>query len=567
MTGREIERETEMTHGFLAAGNMNIECLGQCVDMGHCKQYNNLLSKFPKDQVLLNEDEQVTFLDGYIYNKDLIIQNSNGDWQHAFAHAVKKDVQKCLQTLRGGFCGYQYDKRENSLIAFTDQTSVKALYYYTDGTRWMISNHLVYMVEVLKANHIAYNFHELAAQYMLTYGYMLDDSTFIKEIHRLLPGQYIRIEKGKAVATRYHSIQNVELQISEVEAVEKLDMAFREAIRREFDKDKEYGYRHLVDLSGGLDSRMVSWVAHDMGYVDQVNFTYSRTDYHDERISKQIAAYLGHEYLFKPLEDLKWMYDLDEITEQNNGAALYTGITGGKRMLSLLRMDQFGIEHTGMLGDVIIGTYHNKATAHSKPVFGMNAYSGRLKYKFNEKILDEYPNQEMFCIYTRGILAMLSTYMIRQHYIETASPFMDVDFMDIVFSLPFDYRYNHYIYLKWMLEKYPESTQFGWEKWGGIKPREYHIFLRKMKTTQRLLSQALCKALKMQDKDSMNPNEYWYQKNKNIQKYYRNYYDMGINHSVLNEDLKKDISRMFEEGNVTEKSMALTVLAVINQYF
>lgn len=554
-------------HGFIAAKGLNIECLGQYEDTGYYSQYNNLLNKFPKDQIFLDEDNQISFLDGYVYNKDAIIRNDTEDWRHAFAHAMRQDTQKCLQTLRGGFCGYQYDKKDSSLIAFTDQVSVKALYYYTDGTCWMISNHLAYMVEVLKANKITYNFHELAAQYMLTYGYMLDDSTFIKEIHRLLPGQYIHIEEGKTVATRYHSIQNVETLISEDEAVEKLDTAFREAIRREFEKDKEYGYRHLVDLSGGLDSRMISWVAHDMGYTDQVNFAYSRVNYHDEKISKQIAVYLEHEYFFKPLEDLKWMYDLEEITTQNNGAALYTGITGGRRALSLLRMNQFGIEHTGMLGDVIIGTYHDKATAHSKPVFGMNAYSNRLKYQYDEKILEEYPCQEIFCIYTRGILGMSSTYMTRQHYIETASPFMDVDFMDIVFSLPFDYRYNHYIYLKWIKEKYPKAAEFGWEKWGGIKPKESHIFLRKVKTTQRLLRQMACKALKHENADSMNPIEYWYQHNIELQDFYEKYYSDNIGASAIGEELRQDIQNMFENGGATEKGMALTVLAIVKKYF
>lgn len=568
ITGQEIERETEMTHGFLAAGNMNIECLGQCVDMGHCKQYNNLLSKFPKDQMFLDEDERVTFLDGYIYNKDSIIQNNDRDWQHAFAHAVKEDAQKCLQTLRGGFCGYQYDKKENSLIAFTDQVSVKALYYYADGTRWMISNHLAYMVEVLKANGIPYSFHELAAQYMLTYGYMLDDSTFIREIHRLLPGQYVHILDGQISVKRYYIIPNEEIQMTEQEAVEKVDAAFREAIRREFEKDKEYGYQHLVDLSGGLDSRMVSWVAHDMGYTDQLNVTYSKSDYYDDKISKEIADYLNHEYLFKSLDDAKWLYDIDEIVEHNNGAALYTGITGGRRLLRTLNTDKFGIEHTGMIGDAILSTfYHDRAFNYGKPQLGLHKYSETLSYEFDDAVTKDYPCQEMFAINTRGILGAQSSYIIRQHYVETASPFMDVDFLESAFSLPFEYRNRHHIYLKWMLEKYPEATKFGWEKWGGIRPMESHIFFRKVKTVQRLLWQVVCKAVKIESNDNMNPIEYWYQKDRAIQKYYQSYYDDNIKHTVLNEDLKRDISFMFQQGSVAEKGMALTVLAIIKKYF
>lgn len=557
-----------MAHGFLAAGNMNIECLGQYEDMGACRQYNYLLNRFPKDQVFLDEEGQISFLDGYIHNKDAIHVNGMNDWQHDFAQAMREDPVKCLRTLRGGFHGYIYDKQDFCLTAFTDQVSVKALYYYVNGSRWMISDHIPYMIRVLQENKQEYHFNELAAQYMLTYGYMLDDSTFVKEIHRLLPGQLVHIANGQATVKRYYVIPNQEVHLSEEEAIEKIDLAFREAVRREFDKDKEYGYRHLVDLSGGLDSRMVSWVAHDMGYTDQVNVTYCRSDYHDEKISKKIAVYLGHEYLFKALDDIRWLYDIDEIVSQNNGAALYTGITGGGRLFKVLNVKQFGIEHTGMIGDAVLSTfYHDKEFNYGKPHLGLHKYSEILSYDFADEIAREYSCQEMFAIYTRGILGAQSSYMIRQHYVEAASPFMDVDFLESAFSLPFEYRNRHHIYLKWMLQKYPKATQFGWEKWGGIKPREDHIFCRKVKTTQRLLLQAGCKVFKIPNQDSMNPEDYWYQKDEEARKYYQVYYERHIDHPVLNEALKRDILRLFTEGNVTEKSMALTVLAITQKYF
>lgn len=553
-------------HGFLAAGNMNIECLGQYTDMGQCKQYNHLLNKFPKDQVFLDEEEQISFLDGYVHNKASFCLNDNRDWQCAFAGAMRTDAGECLRTLRGGFCGYIYNKQDASLVAYTDQISTKSLYYYADEERWMVSGSIPYMVAVLKANGVTYHFNEMAARYMLTYGYMLDDSTFVKEIHRLLPGQFVRIKNGRAEVERYYMIPDGEIQMSESEAIERIDSAFREAVRREFEKDREYGYRHLVDLSGGLDSRMVSWVAHDMGYTDQLNVTYCRYGYLDEKISGRIAGYLGHEYVFKPLDDIGWMYDIDEIVLKNNGAALYTGITGGDRLLKTLNTNQFGIEHTGMIGDAVLSTfYHDREFNYGSPRLGYHRYSERLSYDFSENVTDSYTCQEMFAIYTRGILGAQSSYMIRQHYMETASPFMDVDFLNTVFSVPFEYRKGHHIYLKWMAEKYPQSTSFGWEKWGGIKPRESHIFFRKLKTTQRLLGQAVCKVFKRQNKDNMNPLDYWYQGNPGIQQYYREYYDK--NKDGVDGELGEDISLMFEEGNVIEKSMALTVLGAAKLYF
>ena len=290
--------------------------------------------------------------------------------------------------------------------------------------------------------------------------------------------------------------------------------------------------------------------------------------FRSEKIARQVALFLGHEYLFKPLDDGKWMYDIDEMTSQNNGAALYMGMTGGRRLLEVINTEAFGIEHTGMIGDAILGTlYRDKALSCGKPVFGQSAHSERLHYAFDEKILDEYPNQELFGIYTRGMLGASSSYLIRQQYIETASPFMDVDLLDVAFSLPFDYRNHHHIYLRWLNEKYPQAAEFGWEKWGGVKPKESHIPLRKVKTTQRLLWERLCAVLPINNQDSMNPVEYWYAKDQGIQECFARYAEETIGNPALGEELRKDIRLLLAEGGVEEKSLAITVLAMVKKYF
>ncbi len=568
MDSRGMNEKTEL-HGWLAAKNFNIECLGAVQNLGECAQYNHLLDRFPEDCVFLSEESRVCFMDGYIYNKSEMIASAAGpDWQHAFASSLFGDGKAHLQKLRGAFCGYAYDIGRGSVLIYTDQVSNKALYYYVQGDRWIVSDCVYYMVQVMRANNIAYHYNRKAAQYMLSYGYMLDDSTHVEEIHRLLPGCFALIENGCVEIQKYYTICSQEVQMSEQEAVERVDRAFREAVRREFEKDREYGYQHLVDLSGGLDSRMVSWVAHDMGFTDQLNMAYSRSGYLDDRISRQIACDLGHEYLFKPLDDARWLYDIDRNVRQNNGAALYSGITGGGRFLRALNTCKFGIEHTGMLGDVILSSYYqDESFSKGAPRYGYNQYSTKMGYNFAPELLGQYRTQEEFVIATRGVLGMQSSYMIRQHYVETSSPFMDVDFMDTAFSIPFKYRSRHHLYLMWIKEKYPEAARYGWEKWGGVRPKESHLLLRKIRTTQRLAKQMMCKMLKTENRDSMNPADAWYAEDMELQRYYKAYYEDNIDNGVFDETLRNNLSIMFRQGNVTEKSMALTVLSAARQYF
>lgn len=556
--------------GWLAASrNMKITCLGEYMDLGVCVQYRNLLNKFPQDQIFLSNADQVCFLDGYVYNKEeFLCPEGFGQWPESFSCSLRRDRTAHFRRLRGAFCGYFYDKDKdiNRVTVFTDQMSNKAVYYYCDGDRWMVSNRLGFMVRVLGANGIACHFNELAGKYMLTYGYMLDDSTFVSEIHRLLPGCYGELFDGKVTIHRYYEIPCEEEQMTEEEAVERIDEAFRKAVIREFSKDREYGYRHLVDLSGGLDSRMVTWVAHDLGFRDQLNIAYSRLGYLDQRISAQVARTLKHEYLHKPLDDLTWVYDVDEMTARNNGAAVCLGMTGGNRLLRVLDMDDFGIEHTGMVGDAVVSTfYKDKALNDRSPAFGLNQYSNKLQYTFDERILANYKTQEIFALVTRGLLGAQSSYIIRQDYLETGSAFLDVDFLAAVMAVPFAYRKSHHIYLKWIGTKYPEATNFVWEKW-GVLPRESEIFKRRIKTTQKLVRGYWNKLQGKSGQDSMNPMDYWYEQNPEIQRYLRDMFEERIENGLFGKELCKDMRYLYQNGSFTEKSQVLTVLA-ITQYF
>ena len=118
---------------------------------------------------------------------------------------------------------------------------------------------------------------------------MLEDNTLFNEIKKLIAGHYILIKSGKLHIVQYYKLSNIpNYDQSQQKIIENIDILFRQAIKRAFDKDKEYGYKHLVALSGGLDSRMTTWVAHDMGYGENiVNFTFSQSDYLDETIPKK----------------------------------------------------------------------------------------------------------------------------------------------------------------------------------------------------------------------------------------------------------------------------------------
>ena len=522
--------------------------------------YTNLLNKFHKDCV---EKSGKIFLEGVITNKaEMMELEKQLTWEEMIEKATIQS--EFPGKLRGSFCGCYFDSQED-IVFFTDHVASKSLFYYFSKDKLIVSTRFEWLVKTLKYNELNYTIDENAIKYMLTYGFMLDDSTYVIEIKKVLPGHKIVFKKDKSETIRYHSFTMQGLQnISEEEAMEMIDDAFRVAVKREFEKDIEYGYKHLVDLSGGLDSRMVSWVAHEMGYMNQTNIAYCRAGYLDFKISSQIAKELKHEYYFKQLDDIQWLYEIEDILKLNNGMALFSGVTGGKQFLELLNPDLYGVEHTGMLGDVILSTYAQSVEeAIQKPRYGLRQYSTRLKYEYNSELLEKYETQEMFDIYTRGFLGILATYGIRQNYLEVGSPFLDVDFVNVCFSIPLEYRVNHNIYIKWMNQYYKDSVKYGWEKWHGISPKVENIFWKKAAGLFREAKRQLRYITGHKLNDSMNPFEYWYEKDGEMRSFMEEYYNINISKCMISEELREDMTKMFTQGTCLEKCQVLTVIGMV----
>ena len=519
------------------------------------------LHKFPQDEIAIDMGDKFYWMDGFVLNKDQLINTNKGiSWQNSF---IKETQKKNFPSgLRGGFSGVISEKE--SIFLFNDHIGNHAVYYYHNNGLVVCSSRVYYILELLKYNDIKLQFNVRAAQYMLEQGFMVDESTFACEIKRVLPGQTIRIFHNRTEdIEQYYRLDNrhIKHNITEDEAVELIDQYFRQAVKREFEKDKEYGYEHLVDLSGGLDSRMVCWVAHELGYMNQVNITYCKEGYLDFQIAQKIAMALKHNFLYMPLDDFKWYKDVEEMSRKNNGSSLYVGITGGNRYLNLLNKDRFGIEHTGMAGDVIIGSFFDEAReGYRCPNAKEGRYSDKLHSGIDRKILQKYPNKELFLLNTRALLGAQTSYFTRQTYFETSSPFLDVDLLDMMLSIPSHMRCKHYIYFKWLERKYPQAVEFGWEKWKGLKPKITNTNkIRYWIKMYEKLNQVKAK-LGKDAPQQMNPIDYWYKNDKETQQWIKTYYHNKIHLLDKYPELLKDIKFLFTRGNSLEKAQAVTVL-------
>jgi len=393
------------------------------------------LKKFLKDKLFYENENFIIVLDGVILNKSLILEK-NEKWEDAIIRLYRKGGETFFSKFRGSFSGSFFDKKENKWIIFTDHIGSKHLYYFLDGNEIYVSSEIRDLYSLFKDCSIEYNLDQQAAYMLLSYGYMLDNNTLCKEIKKLEPGNFIRVQNNKIEFEKYYRLPLAAKEDDRTteELINGLDEKFQAAIKLQFEKDLEYGYEHLVALSGGLDSRMTCFVAHQMGYENQINSTFSQSNYLDETIPKKIASDLKHEWIFKALDNGVFLKDLDEINETSGGNVLYYTLAHANSFIKFLNFHKLGIVHSGQLGDIVIGSFIKNSDNLD---LGVKAYSKRFlnHVKMKDTLVRDVEEKENLLIYRRCFNGANSGLLVYQNHTETMSPFYDIDFWEYCLSI------------------------------------------------------------------------------------------------------------------------------------
>lgn len=545
-----------------------------------------VVNKFMNDRLFAETEKYVVVVEGVVLNNhELMAQYNVKTWLDCIIAMYEKNDEAFFKVFRGSFSGTLYDKEADKWIIYTCHTGEKQVFYSITPDGYLFGSEMRFMVETLKVNKIPVTIDEKGCYFSLTHGFCIEDLTLVKEVRKLIAGHYIRLQNGKMEIVQYHRFSNKPKEMTPQEAVDGIDKYFRQAIRRAFEKDKEYGYRHLTCLSGGLDSRMTVWVAHQMGYVDQTNIDYCQSGYLDFIISQQIAIDLHHDYFFSPLDGGDFIPRYQFLTPLTYGSGFMLG--HGQSLEQLINYDSFGIFHTGQIGDAVIGTFFKKNEYNTEYKLGQGAYSheviGRLSdYKFRE----QYENEEIFCLYTRAFTGANQGLLTFQENTEHYSPFTDVDFMEFAYSIPLNLRFNHKIYFDWILDKYPEAANYVWEKTHA----KIHRFENRQSRTMNVLGYEVShfsepsfrsylkgfilrrlglrkkgqkpKTLVLATKNNMNPVDYWYNTNPSLKQFMDAFWEEN-KQVIPNAMMVKDMEHLFKDCVLYDKLQCLSVLSAI----
>jgi asparagine synthase (glutamine-hydrolysing) len=540
------------------------------------------IDKFLNDKLFLETENLIIITEGVILNsKALIIKYQKSDFGKTVLEMIHQNPTDFFKEFRGSFSGVVYDKQNDSLQIYTDHTGSKYIFYTQTDKGFCFGSEINYLTEFYKNNDLKYSLDIDGAYLLLTFGFMQEDYTLFKEIKKLKPGHYLKYYKGTIKIIQYYQLNNTpNYKLTEEEIIDNIDVLFRKSVNLAFDKDKEYGYKHLVALSGGLDSRMTTWVANELGYGENiVSITFSQTNYWDEHTPKAISNELKNDWIFKSLDNGRCLKLIEPIVKITSGGSIYSSNSHSKSVLDLLNNQLFGIVHTGMITEAIISTIFSSLDIN-KPFNLSDGWpnSKVLLNKLNWNILkDTYENEEMYLLYNKVFTGASQGLSICQEILESYSPAYDVELINFCLTIPVELRFGHYIYYKWVTTKYPEAAKYPHNEGGKITSRKPHwirIGNRYIKSSDlsKRAGKYFFKKIGLissitTTKKHMNPMDYWYKNNSEIKDYMDSYFTTNINRLYEFPDLQKDCIDMYNNYTITEKAQVLTMLAVMKLYF
>ena len=363
-----------------------------------------------------------------------------------------KQLDKCLNRLDGYFCAAIYDKENQKIKLISDRYGMRFLHWYHHEGIFAWGSEVKAMLAI---GNIDKSLNLESFNCFMQLGYLLDENTWFKHIKLIKPATILEydIYSDSIKQSHYWSWSEIEpSHISFDKAVDQLGELFIQAVSKRFNPKEKIG----ISLSGGLDSRAI-FAAVDHLYPNYKGYAYTFgiPDCDDIKIASQVVSLVNHwthqvfyfnnENWFAPRIEKVWNTDGMQDLMHMHGSEFLTDIS-----------KKTHINLNGYAGDAILGgsllpslPLDSRATEDNTKSF----------YKSFSKLAninsDFYDIQHIEPNIYMNRVRRFTTYgsINALPWVEQRKPFLDNQIMELVFSLPDNYRTNNKLYAT-MLKKY-----------------------------------------------------------------------------------------------------------------
>jgi asparagine synthase (glutamine-hydrolysing) len=220
-------------------------------------------------QPMANEDRSCWIVfNGEIYNHRALkpLLESKG---HRFRtscdtevilHAYEEFGAACVERLEGMFAFAIYDGRRRELFAARDRLGKKPFFYTVLAGMFHFASELPALT---RSPLWQGDVNLTALEGYLSLGYFLAPGTIYRDVHKLLPGHWLRVADGRIHTRQYWDVTEFDTDRRPVEdLIPDIDAALRQAVHERLESEVPLG----AFLSGGIDSGLVvSYMAEALG--------------------------------------------------------------------------------------------------------------------------------------------------------------------------------------------------------------------------------------------------------------------------------------------------------------
>jgi len=493
--------------------------------------------QYERDSFFYEEDGSFLLFVGICFNKDAFLSDNVNEWPTEAFRRYRNNSNRFLEEINGYYAGMFYNSMVGDVQLFVDHLSTIPVFYFRTEQAFVVDTDLFRLISVLKELNMSVKLSEFGAYSMLAYSFMLDNYTPIEGVYKVRPAScYSCLNNHEEKYYEFYAKTKDSLTSVE-EIIEGVDQLFNTAVSNLFSADVTL--KHLVTLSGGLDSRMCLLYALNNGYKDITTINYSQSFYNEELIPKKIAADYGCSHIFFSLDNGNYLMDIDEGICATYGMTTYRPILSARTVWKQLKMDEFGFVHSGLLGDTILGGYcidkcNNDNRFHSSIDFAiqLNAKNKTiLSAPYKEKFIPfffriqdwmsiekmESLDSEKYVIDNRYLNGLIQSALGTRGISVLASPYTDKMLMKYVYTFPSSIKKNHNLYFKWMKTYMREATNYKWEN-TLLKPVYGKVDFKPHDKTVGFIKGVDAFLHPLKPERSRNPYKYWMKHNDTIQK-------------------------------------------------
>ena len=309
--------------------------------------------RFPENQFILQEGGQTAACCGYVLNDWELLETSGHESFSRYLLSLPLDTP-LWDRLSGTYAAARYDQNTKSLVLTNDLLSKQPLYYWISEGDLLFSTSFFQLCEAVKALGRPLTPDPMGISMMNETGAFWEDFTYVKEIRFLAPYRYIAADPdGIRVITLPFPVLN--RQADQKEAIAAIDGLFTKAVRLQYEKNARSGHQQLGSLSGGMDSRALVVRAEQLGYHNDLCFSYAESGSLDMEISRKVAEHYSLPYVFFPMDGGDFLMNREGYTAGNEGQYVYCGATGLLNTVESLDLTPYGLVHTGIGGGEIMG--------------------------------------------------------------------------------------------------------------------------------------------------------------------------------------------------------------------